>query len=131
MVDSFENGASQIHIVKSISRNELMDCYLTDFAHIIGINTELQRRVVLALWQASKGSNKPFTLLKANKIELQKQLNITGGKVEYTSLHNVITKLYKQGVLVRISRAVYKLNPTYFNTIPPHTFKATVYYKII
>lgn len=104
-------------IVKKATHENFVQLYVSDISNLCGIKSRLQFSLLLALCnQASvnkEDSNEyglvTFYALHENKVEWARIMETDYGK----SIDNALAGLVKNGIVLKISRAKYALNPKY------------------
>lgn len=81
------------------------------YASIVGLIEEVKPmdiKVFVATWRFANSANK-FALTKSLKEEIAER-----NKIGLSTVNNSITNLVNMGLLIRIDRATYRINPRYF-----------------
>lgn len=94
---------------KQVEKEKFMMVYLENMAGILEVNSPIEFKVLLSLWQLSEFDTNKIFIVKDTKEEIALK---TG--YQFKTVENAISKLSKKDLLIRKSTAVYFLNPKYF-----------------
>jgi len=96
-------------IVRKTKSDDFMQVYLNDMSGLMRIRNKSELRILVKLWEIAKFDTNQVILVKAVKSEIAKSL-----KLAYKTVDNTISKLHKDGILLRKDTSMYFLNPKYF-----------------
>jgi len=94
---------------RQIEKEKFMMVYLESISGILKINSPIEYKVLLALWEMSEFETNRVILVKPIKEALAAKL-----KYGFKTVENSISRLAKKDLLVKKGAGIYFLNPKYF-----------------
>ena len=94
---------------RQVEKEKFMMVYLESLSGILRINSPIEYKVLLALWEMSEFETNRVILVKPIKESLARKLNYG-----FKTVENSISRLAKKDLLVKKGAGIYFLNPKYF-----------------
>ena len=94
---------------RQVEKERFMLVYLESISGILEINSPIEFKVLLALWEMSEFETNRVILVKPIKQDIAVKL-----KYGFKTVENAISRLSKKGLLVKKGAGIYFLNPKYF-----------------
>jgi len=92
-----------------VEKDKFMMVYLESMGSILKINSPIEYKVLLTLWEMSEFESNRIILVKSIKKEIANNLGYV-----FKTVENAISRLLKKNLLVKRERSIYYLNPKYF-----------------
>ena len=94
---------------KKVDKEKFMMVYLESMGSILKINSPIEYKVLLTLWEMSEFETNRIILVKDIKKEIAERLGYV-----FKTVENAVSRLSKKNLLIKKGTAIYYLNPKYF-----------------